>query len=307
MILTVCANPSVDSFWSFFDINKATTNRSQQEKYFPGGKGLHTAFALAELDQEVTTLGVWGGQTGQWLRRQCNQKNISTIGPTVEPWNRLCITVKSDSEWSETEFLGQGPQLSRETVKNFKKAYKECISQNEIAAIIISGSVPAGFPDDIYFDLVAEASRQHVPVFVDASGDLLSKAITAHPLGIHINHKEGQALSKKENPVEIAKWLSEHCDIAALTAGAEGLFLVFQNKILHAHYSIDDADIFSTIGCGDCLLAGLSLAYLKNDELSHWARYAVACGSANCLHPALGMLRAEDVEEIIPKVTVIEK
>jgi len=41
-----------------------------------------------------------------------------------------------------------------------------------------------------------------------------------------------------------------------------------------------------------------------HDNPEYWARFAVACGSANCLHQPLGMLNSKDVEDILPKVIV---
>src|SRR5699024_2460514 len=76
ILITVCANPSVVSFWKVGSLERGTTNRSEKESFFPGGKGIHTALALAELGQQVTTLGLWGGQTGRWLQHECNRRDI---------------------------------------------------------------------------------------------------------------------------------------------------------------------------------------------------------------------------------------
>src|SRR5699024_2248654 len=99
-------------------------------------------------------------------------------------------------------------------------------------------------------------------------------------------------------------WLGRYCKLAAVTAGANGLYMKFEDKLIHASYKIKESNIFSTIGSGDCLLAGLCLAYLKHEEPKEWARFGAACGSANCIHPELGMLKAEDVERILQNVTV---
>ncbi len=304
MILTVCANPSVDSFWSIDRLKQGMTNRSKKVIFFPGGKGLHTAFALKELDQNVTSLGIWGGQTGEWLRQQCQERSITTIGPTIEQWSRLCITIKSSSKWNETELLGSGPEVDGKTRKSFHSAYHQCIENENIAAVIISGSVPHGFKDDIYYQLVNEAKKHKTPVFVDASGPLLEQTLPARPFGIHVNQKEGQELCGRESSTDIAEWLSKHCQLAAVTDGENGLYMAYDDEIFHASFRINDTNIFSTIGSGDCLLAGLCLAYLESDTPEYWARFATACGSANCLQPQLGMLKAEDVDRILPEVVV---
>ncbi|HLR25210.1 MAG TPA: PfkB family carbohydrate kinase [Fodinibius sp.] len=304
MILTVCANPSVDSFWSVGQIQQGTTNRSEKESFYPGGKGIHTALALAELGQQVTTLGLWGGQTGQWLQNECNQRNIETIGPVVDDWSRLCITMRSDTNWNETELLGGGPTADPNTLLNFNQAYTRCLQTNQPEAILISGSVPSGFNDQSYAKLVAEGKQHNVPVFVDASGNLMKNTLEARPYGIHINHKEGRELSGREDPIAIADWLSDYCTLTAVTAGADGLYLKYRDAVYHASHALDQDRIFSTIGSGDCLLAGLALAVLQKKDAQDWARFATACGSANCIHPQLGMLKASIVEELIDEVKV---
>ncbi|MCW9707972.1 1-phosphofructokinase family hexose kinase [Fodinibius salsisoli] len=304
MFLTVCANPSVDSFWSIDQIQQGTTNRSTQESFFPGGKGIHTALAINELGENVSTLGVWGGQTGQWLKSECQNQGISTIGPSVEAWTRLCITVDSDSPWNETELLGGGPEVHTDDIASFREDYIKCLQHKDIRAILISGSTPRGFKNDIYSELVRKAQKKDIPVFVDASGPLLEHTLPKHPYAIHLNHHEGHELSGKEKPAAIARWLSKYCTLAAVTAGADGLYLAYEGKIYHAFYTLDEKEIISTIGSGDCLLAGLSLAIFRYDKPGQWAKYAAACGSANCIHPELGMLKAEEVEQIFEQVTL---
>lgn len=304
MILIVCANPSVDSFWTVETFKKGITNRSKEEMFYPGGKGIHSAFAINELGQEVKALGVWGGQTGQWLRKQCRHKNIKTIGPTVDQWNRLCITMKSDSKWNETELLGSGPDIEEDTIKDFLLAYKQCLANKNIESVIISGSVPSGFKIDFYPQLVEEAKNYDILAFVDASGPLLRQTLAANPFGIHVNQKEGQELYHQEGPDVIAERLQKYCELAAVTAGANGLYLGYRDESVHTLHKIEESSIVSTIGSGDCLLAGKCLACLKQKNIEHLARLAVACGSANCIHPELGMLKAEDVRKILPDVKI---
>lgn len=304
MILAVCANPSVDSFWSVSDIRKGTTNRSAGESFYPGGKGLHVAFALRELDQDVSVLGVWGGQTGQWLKEQCLDRDIQPIGPHLEEWTRICITNQSETDWNETELLGGGPSVDKHEIQRFQTTFQQYITENQLEAITISGSVPRGFDDNLYQQLVKTGQSADIPVFVDASGPLLKPALSAHPYAVHINRHEGKALCGNNDPADIVRWLSDSCTVAAVTAGADGLYLLSDGELLHASCPIDPSKIHSTIGSGDCLLAGLCFATLDSDVPKAWARFATACGSANCLRPDLGMLSAADVTNLLDNVNI---
>lgn len=302
MILTICANPSVDSFWTVDQIKKGTTNRSERESFYPGGKGIHVAFALNELGAEVATLGIWGGQTGEWIREKCTDRGITTIGPAVEQWTRICITTTSQNDWDGTELLGAGPEIRDHEVDQFMDHYEKLLNQKKPEAVVMSGSLPPGFDTNGYHQMTTIAGENGIPTFVDASGSILRKALDANPFAVHINLEEGKELSGLEKPDKIARWLSQHCIVAAVTAGAEGLYLFVDEVLYHASISLDSSQIHSTVGSGDCLFAGLCLATLKSDDPVHWAEFSAACGSANCIYPDLGMLKERDVQNLIEKV-----
>ncbi|MFH5884947.1 1-phosphofructokinase family hexose kinase [Halalkalibaculum sp. DA3122] len=304
MILAVCANPSVDSFWSFNEIDRGTTNRSSGESFFPGGKGIHVAFALRELGEEVTVLGVWGGETGRWLQESCRNNQVPTLGPSVPGWTRICITNRSSTSWDETELLGAGPELTSGQTEQFTADFRNCIEERSPEAVVLSGSAARGFDDTLYLELASISDRADIPVFVDASGPLLDHALKKQPRAVHINQHEGHELSGKEDPAEIVRWLAANCTIAAVTAGSEGLYLCVEDHLYHARHDLDQSTVTSTVGAGDCLVAGLCRAWVTTEDPCYWARYATACGSANCIHPELGLLKAEDVNQILPDVTI---
>jgi len=306
MILAVCANPSVDSFWSLPALDGGMTNRSNGETYYPGGKGIHVGFALRELGKEAAILGIWGGQTGAWLKQECAQQDIEVIGPTVEQWNRICLSIQSDSDWDETELLGRGPTIDAPTKKAFFQAYTHFITEQQPEAIVISGSLPAGLKNDCYHEMITAAKPLNIPVFVDASGPLLQHTLATQPYSIHINHHEGRELCGHQEPTKIAQWLGDYCKVAAVTAGADGLYLWVDNKLFNTYNYINPSEITSTVGSGDCLFAGLCLATLNVEDVAFWAKYAAACGTANCIHPQLGMLKKTDVDTIVNTVTLKE-
>ncbi|HET6527376.1 MAG TPA: hexose kinase [Balneolaceae bacterium] len=302
MILSVCANPSVDSFWSVKWINKGITNRSKKETFYPGGKGIHVAFALKELGRDVTVLGTWGGQTGRWLKEKCAAQNIAAIGPDLEEWTRICITVKSSSRWDQTELLGNGPTIKAHEAEGFESLYQQFIKKKKPKAVVISGSVPNGFDHNIYNRLISLAGQFDIPCFIDATGPLLKQALKAKPFAVHINQHEGKDLWPTDDPAKIARRLGSFCQVAAVTAGEKGLYLYVDGEIYHASYALPSSKVISAVGSGDCLLAGLVAAISANEDPAYWAKYAAACGTANCVHPELGMLKSKDVDTIFEKV-----
>jgi 1-phosphofructokinase family hexose kinase len=304
MILSVCANPSVDSFWSIDQIEKGTTNRSKYERFYPGGKGIHVALGLRELGGKVTAMGVWGGNTGKWIKEKCHSRNISTMGITVEDWTRICITNKTYSNWNETELLGAGPTLKADQVQSFISIYRDYLSNNKVSAVVLSGSVPKGFSNDIYAELTNLAQAFDIPTFIDASGELLKESLNAKPFAVHINADEGKELTNIKEPADIAKQIANNCNLAAVTAGKDGLYLAYEDSLFHASHDIEKSKVISTVGAGDSLLAGLCYSFSSCSDQKEWSKWATACGSANCINPKLGMFDLEDVKQIINEVQI---
>jgi tagatose 6-phosphate kinase len=271
-----------------------------QEERFPGGKGVHVALAIAELGEPVVLLGCWGGPTGQWIKKECVAQGIICYGPEVDGWTRTCISFKGEASIDDTELLGIGPTISEVDFENFIKTYVRLVATADV--VTMSGSWPKGAPIDAYAQLINLAHKAEKDVILDCAGEQLNQALKQKPFAVHINRYEGENLFQEESPEKIATLLAENCENAAVTAGAAGLYLATPNQFIRASCSLDK--VFSAVGSGDCLVAGLAVAYKRGLPAAEVARLAVACGSANCLRPDLGMLHRSDVEILQQQVII---
>ena len=300
MIFCLCPNPSIDMFTWVNDFVPGQVNRTRKEQRFPGGKGVHVALAAAELGEEVKLLGFWGGLSGQWIKEQCEKAGISCYGPEIESWTRTCLSFKSDNEYDDTELLGCGPDISNKDFLNFLEDFDQLLP--EANCVSMSGSWPGKAPLDAYAQLIRKASQLKKKVFLDCTGEQLLNALKAKPYSIHLNRTESAVFFNEENPELLAGLLNEYCEQAAITAGVEGLYLKNKNEHFHAKCPVEK--VYSSIGSGDCLVAGLAVAYCRGLITPDAACLAVACGGANCLRPELGMLNRKDVEMLLQKVKI---
>lgn len=305
-LLCFCPNPSVDTYLWVEKLEKGAVNRAQRESRYPGGKGLHVALAIAELGEPVALLGVWGGATGQWLQAECTRLGVACFGPQLADWNRTCLTIVGpEAETRDTEILGMGPRISQSDYQRLLADFRELLPQS--AGIVMSGSWPPGAPPDPYGPFL-ELARQHgKKAFLDCSGDALVKALAHHPFAVHVNKSEAEAISPDGGQGSATAHLMEHTELLALTAGKDGLFLYGTEEAVHAGCRLEQ--VFSAVGSGDCLVAGLAVAYRRGLGLADSARLGAACGAANCIREDLGMLYRKDVERLLPKVKIefIEK
>jgi tagatose 6-phosphate kinase len=297
VILAVCPNPAVDTFAWVDSLEAGGVHRVRRERRFPGGKGVHVALALSELGEEVVLLGFWGGATGAWIKARCEGAGIECVGPELAGWSRQCFTFKTPDE-GETEILGMGPEVTTTDLERFSKAFASRVRGSR--AVTLSGSLPQGAPPGLCSELIELAREAGARTFVDCTGEALASALARSPFGLHLNLREGRALTGESDPAQMARRIPRDVEIAALTAGEDGLFLRTKGKLLHANVRVEK--VLSAVGSGDCLLAGLAAGWARGHDDDSMARLAVACGAANCLREELGMLHRSDVEGLLPLV-----
>jgi tagatose 6-phosphate kinase len=300
MMLSICPNPSVDIFVWMDAINAGKVNRAKKEQHFPGGKGVHVALACAELGEEVTLMGFWGGPTGDWIRKECSRYNIRSIGVEVPEWSRTCQSFKSENEYDETEILGVGPEVTGDRQHELEELLEQFLPY--VSYVSMSGSWPEGASHSSYARLINICKKHEKPVFLDCSGEQLQYALQEKPYAIHMNATEAGDIFGDMEPEKLAEALGGHCSLAAVTAGKEGLYLTDRTHSVHGKVIVDQC--FSAVGSGDCLVAGLLAASLKQMDLDDTARLGVACGAANCLRKDLGMLYKKDVDRLFSQVII---
>ena len=305
MILCVCPNPSIDTYSWIDQISPGEINRIQKQKEFPGGKGVHVAFAISEIGEPSAVMGFWAGATGSWIKEKCFNEGIICYGPAIKGSNRKCYTFRSvlqGQKWNNTELLESGPEIETEDFKLFKEEFLKLSQMADL--ICLSGSWPIQSPPSAYKELILIAKNSNKRVILDASGIQLEYAIKALPYGLHLNLEEAKELCKSDDIKTIFKYLSNYVELVALTMGKDGLYLKYKNRLIHANVHIEH--VFSAVGSGDCLTAGIAYAVNKNMNLEDIAKWGVACGAANCLREDLGMLYKKDVDHLSGQVKIQE-
>ena len=296
MILCLCPNPSIDKFIWAEEFKPGKVNRIKKVQSFPGGKGVHVALGIVELEEACALLGFWGGHSGRYIKEYCENKGISCYGPVVDEPNRTCLTFLSNGDLNGTELLEPGPFIDEE--KNYLFWLEFTRLLNTASAVCMSGSWPVANTEMEYTGFIVAAKKKGIKTFVDCSGRSLMNVLTVNPYCIHINNHEGFEVFQEHSPVKIAGTVLKRCDLAAVTCGVDGLYLAGKNHSpMHANCKLDS--IISAVGSGDSLMAGLVVAGKRNLNLSETAKLAVACGAANCIREELGMFYRKDVDMLL--------
>ncbi len=301
-ILVVCPNPSIDILALLDGIKEAETNRIREEYYYPGGKGVHVALSAAEMGEKIVLLGFWGGATGRWVKDTCEKmhQNIRCVGPELHGMTRSCYTFKSDGLLNDTEILGVGPSLTSSDIDLFYGMFENQVAGAKCVALC--GSWPKEAPEEGYKKLIEIAHDYEKAIFLDCTGIQFTNAITQKPFMVHLNRAELTTIFNTEDFDKAINMLALECTYAAVTDGAKGLYLTSGNEMLHASCKIEK--VYSAVGSGDSLVAGLVIAYVRGYDLTETARLATACGAANCSNKELGLLKKADIDNLKLKTQV---
>ncbi|GGF20128.1 1-phosphofructokinase family hexose kinase [Echinicola rosea] len=301
MVLSVCPNPSIDTYAWLEDFRLGQANRISTQQEFPGGKGVHVAMALKETGVSTKLLAAWAGHSGTWIKSMCESLGITTTGVELSGMNRKCYTFLSEtSSIQNTELMEPGPEMTRDDFEQFVRVFKKECENADI--MVMSGSWPKGAPETAYQELIAIANEKEKKVILDCSGVQLEHALEVNVFGIHLNEHEAKQYCGTPDVQDAIDKLHEKVDLIALTKGKEGLYLSYQGKLVHANVSLEK--VISTVGCGDCLTAGVAHGVSKGLGVEEIARYGAAFGAANCLRADLGMIYKADVEQLLPRVNI---
>jgi 1-phosphofructokinase/6-phosphofructokinase 2 len=171
---------------------------------------------------------------------------------------RMNISVL-EPDGTTTKLNEPGPALSPAEVDALLAATAEAGADADW--VVGCGSLPPGAPADLYAVLVRRVHERGGRVAVDSSGASFAAAVAATPNLVKPNHEELAELVDHALPTigdvrDAARDLVEAgIEIVAVSLGGDGALLVTADEVAHARATITAP--LSTVGAGDCMLAGL--------------------------------------------------
>lgn len=307
-IVCVSANPAVDRRLRFRDLSLGRINRATSAENMAGGKAAHVAMAAQELGARPVWLGFLGGPVGEEFAREIRNLRIETRSIHTRSRTRMNLELLEESG-RITELLEPGESPSGAEMREMQRILAAGLERQwRGAAVVISGSLPAGVPASFYGPMITAGRKSGARVFVDTSGRALKASLSARPSFIKPNREEAEGLlgRKLENiaaAVAAAHALIEKgASSAAISLGAEGLVWVESENEPAWHARPPLIEGVSTVGCGDATVAGFALASIKGLAGEDAVRLATACGAANCLAKSPGRISAQEVKRLIPRI-----
>ncbi len=288
----------------FAGIEIGEVNRATEVRCCASGKVLNVAVALGTLGGVSRAVTVMGGAAAGWAAAEFRGLGIDLVAvPTIAD-TRCCTTLLDEATGRTTELVENAPPITPDELARFVAAYEGAVAV--AAAVVLSGSLPAGTPTTIYRDLL---ERTPCPAIVDARGPELLAALPCRPLLVKPNREElartvGRPLgaeadlrgAMEEIRAQGAEWvLVTDGAKPALALGPAGWFRIAPPRLDR---------VVNPIGCGDCLAAGFAEATSRGLEPLDAIRFGVACAAFNCGTLLAGRLERAAVETLVSDVRI---
>jgi 1-phosphofructokinase len=305
MIVTLTANPSLDRTLALdHALVPGEVQRVSGTTDEPGGKGVNVSRAVAAAGRP--TLAVLPARAEDPLLLQLRQRGLRHHAVGVEDLVRVNLTV-TDPGGTTTKLNLAGSPLTERARDELASVLVEEAAQARW--VVLSGSLPPDVPAGWYAELVDALGGRSCKVAVDTSGKPLAAVVAggqadgARPHLLKPNAEElAEALgldhaAETADPASAARHarrlVDEGTEAVLVTLGADGAVLVTGEGAWYA--APPPVRPRSTVGAGDCALAGYLLADLDGAAPVDRLRTSVAYGSAAAGLPGSAVPRPHQV------------
>ncbi|HET6967361.1 MAG TPA: 1-phosphofructokinase [Ornithinibacter sp.] len=306
MIVTLTPNPSVDRAIVIDALHRGEVHRASSSRVDPGGKGVNVSRALAA--QGAATLAVLpaGGPEGHLMEELLDAAGVARRSVPVAGSLRMNISVL-EPDGTTTKLNEPGPLLSAAEVEALLDATLAAAEDEGAAWVVGCGSLPPGVPNELYAGLVTRLRGRGVRVAVDSSGAPMPLAVAARPHLVKPNHEELAELVEHPLPTlgdvhaAARDLVADGIEVVAVSLGGDGALLVTADEVVHARASITAP--LSTVGAGDCMLAGLLHGLSSGLPADAALAAAVTWGAAAVTLPGSRVPTPDDLLGIPVEVT----
>ncbi|MDO5629162.1 MAG: 1-phosphofructokinase [Mobilicoccus sp.] len=306
MIVTVTPNPSIDRTIEVDALSPGHVNRATSSRLDPGGKGINVSRALVANGGDSLAVLPIGGTDGGVMTELLSRADVPVRAVPMAGSVRTNVAVV-EPDGTTTKVNEPGPVLEEAERAAFLQAVADAVGAAPQSWVVGCGSLPGGVAVDFYADLVRLAHDHGCRAVVDASGAPLAAALPAGPDLIKPNRVElGEIVGTDLDTVGAV--VSASRDLIAsgvgrllVSLGRDGALLITAESVLHAGASVERP--VSTVGAGDCTLAGFLLAasttgYESDEEAASALSTAVAFGSAAVALPGTKVPTPEQVAAV---------
>jgi 1-phosphofructokinase len=266
-IITIGLSPAWDITCRGRNIDWGLHQEIDEQTIRPAGKALNVSKALAWMGQGNISAGLWGSSDYQQMLAAVKNlwPSIRVKLTAVAGCTRQNVTVVDSANNKEMHLRNKNRLASAKTLKKLQADLEKIVHKN--STCIFAGTMPDGGLLDDAIRIVEFCKSRGAKIVLDTSGRALKEIVDKGALWlIKPNVEELCELlgeQVKDGPVSLAKAgrkLLDKVEIVLISRGTKGAVVVTKDGAWQGRCT-GRAEIFSTVGCGDFLLAGFLKAF----------------------------------------------
>jgi len=297
-IVAVCLSPTLQETITFDRFEKDRVNRSTGYRLDASGKAVNAARVLNQLERgSVTVIAPLGTENSQLFFDLAAQDSLRIVSVPVPGRIRYCYTLvesgkessgKSVASKSVTELVVSEGSAAAD-YSSLADTLCSLIADelSDADALLLAGSCPQFWPDNLLSRICALAHKESCPVMVDFQGKDLELAISEScPEIIKINEEEFTTtfslpfpLSEDELERELGIRSIALNNIIIVTRGLKDTFAASSGVL--ARESAEAVSVVNTIGCGDAFSAGFLMSWLNEQNIQNALAKGKWCATRN--------------------------
>ena len=278
MIYTLTFSPSIDYIIDIDNVKIGDINRSKNDKFLPGGKGINVSVILSKLNRKSIAMGFLGGFSGNFIKDELDKLNIENDFINIDGISRINVKIEGNKE---TAINGSSPNISKDDIdKLIIKLNK--LQENDV--LIISGNVPDCVSIDVFNNILNDLHKKNVEIIVDNKNEILMESLKYQPLLVKPNKEELEEtfnvkLDNDEDIIKYAYYLKEQgAKNVIVSLGDKGAILIDNNNNVYKE-NAKIGKVINTVGAGDALVAGFIDEYLRSNDAFKAFIFGINCSN----------------------------
>jgi 1-phosphofructokinase len=286
LIITIGLSPAWDITCRGRNIDWGLHQEIDEQTVRPAGKALNVSKALAWMGQRNIAAGLWGRSDYQEMLADVkNMWPLIRIKLTAVDGNtRQNITVVDSARNKEMHLREENRLASTKSLKRLQADLEKIVHKDCIC--VFAGTMPDGGLLSDVIRIVEFCKSRRARIVLDTSGRPLKEIVNTGSVWlIKPNVEELRELLSeqiKDRPLSLAKAgrkLLDKVDVVLISRGARGSVVVTKDGAWQGR-GIGTAKIFSTVGCGDFLLAGFLKAFNEGSGTGSALKTAIKVATA---------------------------
>lgn len=304
VIIAAGLTPAWQQIATFSAFRPGEVNRARTVAWCASGKVLNVGHALHRLGATSQTVSVYGGETGRLMQAEFERLGVPIRWVKTAAPTRVCTTILDEGTGATTELVENSQPVSAEELEN----YAEAFSQEARASdwVILSGSLPQRTPADFYHRLMRSSSAKMV---LDVRGEEFRACLPRKPFLVKPNREElahtlGHPILTDADLISAMRQLHAlGAQRVVVSHGAGEVWLLSAEGL--SRFLPPKVPAVNPIGCGDCLAAGLTVAYSEGKSDVDAVRFGIAAAADNVPQLLPALLDRSRVERLADLVTLV--